>query len=48
LLEMIRLKLIRVLQSGLFSPILVYKQARSVDAPTSMGDDKDGNDRSET
>ena len=48
LLEMIRLKLIRVLQSGLFSPILVYKQARSVDASTSLGEDKDGNGRSET
>ena len=47
LLEMIRLKLIRVLQSGLFSPIQVYKQARSVDAPSSLDDDKHGSGRSE-
>ncbi|HSL20919.1 MAG TPA: segregation/condensation protein A [Vicinamibacterales bacterium] len=33
LLEMIRLKLIRVFQSGSFGPIRVYKRARPVDAP---------------
>jgi segregation and condensation protein A len=33
LLEMIRLKLIRVFQSGSFGPIRVYKRARPQDAP---------------
>ena len=33
LLEMIRLKLVRVFQSGALSPIRVYKRARPVDAP---------------
>ena len=33
LLEMIRLKLIRVFQSGTFGPIRVYKRARPADAP---------------
>jgi len=33
LLEMIRLKLIRVFQSGSFGPIRVYKRARPADAP---------------
>jgi segregation and condensation protein A len=33
LLEMIRLKLVRVFQSGSFTPIRVYKRARPVDAP---------------
>lgn len=33
LLEMIRLKLIRVFQSGSFGPIRVYKRARPLDAP---------------
>jgi segregation and condensation protein A len=33
LLEMIRLKLIRVFQSGPFGPIRVYKRARPADAP---------------
>jgi segregation and condensation protein A len=33
LLEMIRLKLIRVFQSGSFGPIRVYKRARPTDAP---------------
>ncbi|MBI2222138.1 MAG: segregation/condensation protein A [Acidobacteria bacterium] len=33
LLEMIRLKLIRVFQSGAFGPIRVYKRARPADAP---------------
>jgi segregation and condensation protein A len=38
LLEMIRLKLIRVFQGGPFGPIRVYKRARPVDAPRPMGD----------
>jgi segregation and condensation protein A len=38
LLEMIRLKLIRVFQSGSFGPIRVYKRARPVDAPHPIGD----------
>jgi chromatin segregation and condensation protein Rec8/ScpA/Scc1 (kleisin family) len=33
LLEMIRLKLIRVFQAGTFGPIRVYKRARPSDAP---------------
>ena len=33
LLEMIRLKLVRVFQSGAMSPIRVYKRARPADAP---------------
>lgn len=33
LLEMIRLKLVRVFQGGSFSPIRVYKRARPADAP---------------
>ena len=33
LLEMIRLKLVRVFQSGAFGPIRVYKRARPGDAP---------------
>jgi segregation and condensation protein A len=33
LLEMIRLKLVRVFQSGAFGPIRVYRRARPVDAP---------------
>ena len=33
LLEMIRLKLVRVFQSGSFGPIRVYKRARPADAP---------------
>ena len=37
-LEMIRLKLIRVFQSGAFGPIRVYKRARPVDAPRPIGD----------
>ena len=37
-LEMIRLKLIRVLQSGSFGPIRVYKRARPADAPHPIGD----------
>jgi segregation and condensation protein A len=38
LLEMIRLKLIRVFQSGSFGPIRVYKRARPADAPQPIGD----------
>jgi segregation and condensation protein A len=33
LLEMIRLKLVRVFQSGTFGPIRVYRRARPIDAP---------------
>jgi len=38
LLEMIRLKLVRVFQSGSFSPIRIYKRARPADAPHPIGD----------
>ena len=38
LLEMIRLKLARVFQSGGFGPIRVYKRARPADAPHPIGD----------
>ena len=38
LLEMIRLKLIRVFQSGGIGPIRVYKRARPSDAPHPIGD----------
>jgi segregation and condensation protein A len=38
LLEMIRLKLIRVFQSGSFGAIRVYKRARPTDAPHPIGD----------
>jgi len=38
LLEMIRLKLIRVFQVAAFGPIRVYKRARPADAPTPIGD----------
>ena len=38
LLEMIRLKLVRVFQSGAFGPIRVYKRARPADAPHPIGD----------
>jgi len=38
LLEMIRLKLIRVFQSGVIGPIRVYKRARPTDAPHPIGD----------
>lgn len=38
LLEMIRLKLVRVFQSGSFGPIRVYKRARPADAPNPIGD----------
>jgi segregation and condensation protein A len=38
LLEMIRLKLIRVFQTVQFGPIRVYKRARPADAPRPIGD----------
>src|SRR4029078_7473116 len=38
LLEMIRLKLVRIFQSGPFGPIRVYKRARPTDAPHPIGD----------
>ena|SRR5437660_1365337 len=38
LLEMIRLKLVRVFQSGTFGPIRVYKRTRPADAPHPIGD----------
>jgi segregation and condensation protein A len=38
LLEMIRLKLIRVYQTGGFGPIRIYKRARPADAPHPIGD----------
>jgi segregation and condensation protein A len=38
LLEMIRLKLVRVFQAGSFGPIRVYKRPRPADAPHSIGD----------
>ena len=38
LLEMIRLKLVRVFQAGSFGPIRVYKRARPGDAPHPIGD----------
>ena len=38
LLEMIRLKLVRVFQSGSFAPIRVYKRPRPADAPHPIGD----------
>ena len=38
LLEMIRLKLIRVFQSGTMGPIRVYKRARPADAPKPLLD----------
>jgi len=38
LLEMIRLKLVRVFQQGTCGPIRVYKRARPADAPHPIGD----------
>jgi segregation and condensation protein A len=38
LLEMIRLKLIRVFQTAAFGPIRVYKRAHPADAPHAIGD----------
>ena len=42
LLEMIRLKLVRVFQSGSFGPIRVYKRARPEDAPRPILDPVEG------
>jgi segregation and condensation protein A len=41
LLEMIRLKLVRVFQAGSFGPIRVYKRPRPADAPHPIGDPED-------
>ena len=41
LLEMIRLKMIRVFQAGSFGPIRVYKRPRPADAPHPIGDPED-------
>jgi segregation and condensation protein A len=41
LLEMIRLKLVRVFQSGLTGPIRIYKRARPKDAPHPIHDPED-------
>ena len=38
LLEMIRLKLVRVFQAGAFGQIRIYKRARPADAPKPIGD----------
>jgi segregation and condensation protein A len=38
LLEMIRLKLVRVFQAGSFGAIRVYKRPRPADAPHPIGD----------
>lgn len=38
LLEMIRLKLVRVFQAGSFGPIRIYKRSRPADAPHPIGD----------
>jgi segregation and condensation protein A len=43
LLEMIRLKLIRVFQSGAMGAIRIYKRARPSDAPKPLGDPDFGN-----
>jgi segregation and condensation protein A len=43
LLEMIRLELVRVFQSGALGPIRVYKRARPADAPKPIGDREAGN-----
>jgi segregation and condensation protein A len=37
-LEMIRLKMVRVFQTGVVGPIRVYKRARPADAPKPLGD----------
>lgn len=42
LLEMIRLKVVRVFQAGAFGDIRVYKRARPADAPRPIGDKADG------
>ena len=38
LLEMIRLKVVRVFQAGSFGAIRVYKRVRPMDAPQPIGD----------
>jgi len=43
LLEMIRLKLVRVFQAGTFGPIRVYKRSRPADAPHPIGDPENHN-----
>ena len=45
LLEMIRLKLVRVFQSGSFGPIRVYKRPRPADAPHPIGDPESHHER---
>src|SRR6266480_7300635 len=45
LLEMIRLKLVRVFQSASFGPIRVYKRARPTDAPHPIGDPEDDREK---
>jgi segregation and condensation protein A len=45
MLEMIRLKLIRVFQSGSLSAIRVYKRARPADAPHPIGDPQEHSER---
>lgn len=42
LLEMIRLKLVRVAQTGAFNAIRIYKRARPTDAPRPIGDHAPG------
>jgi chromatin segregation and condensation protein Rec8/ScpA/Scc1 (kleisin family) len=44
MLEMIRLKLIRVFQTAAIGPIRVYKRARPADAPRPLGDPGDRQD----
>jgi segregation and condensation protein A len=48
LLEMIRLKLVRVYQTGSFGPIRVYRRARPADAPHPIGDPEDADERGQT
>ena len=45
LLEMIRLKLVRVFQAGSFGPIRVYKRPRPSDAPHPIGDPEDNREK---
>jgi segregation and condensation protein A len=45
LLEMIRLKLVRVFQAGSFGPIRVYKRPRPSDAPHPIGDPEDDREK---
>jgi segregation and condensation protein A len=48
LLEMIRLKLIRVFQTAAFGPIRVYKRVRPTDAPHPIGDPETDNEKRKT